>query len=141
MLKFGARAEFGLLVSATLLVAGLRAEVVMAQTREYNPIPLQAGKQISDTLSKQDIPLGQGEFARDYVVNLKAGDRVEIGLTSASFDTIISLLAADGSTVGENDDGPSGTTDSLLRVRITKSGDYTVRIHAFGRQAEGRFYP
>ena len=107
------------------MASGLKS--VIAQTREYNPIPLPTGKQILDTLSNQDIPLGQGGFARDYIVSLKAGDQVEIELASTRFDTIVSLLAADGSTVGENDDGPDGTTNSLLRVRITKSGEYTVQ--------------
>ncbi len=139
MLKLSyARAGFAL-VSVTVLVVSLRAGAASVQTREYNPIPLQADQQILDTLSNQDIPLGQNGFARDYIVSLKAGDRVEIQLASTQFDTVVSLLAADGSTVGENDDGPDGTTNSLLRVRITKSGEYIVRVHGFVKQAEGRF--
>ncbi len=42
----------------------------------------------------------------------------------------VSLLASDGSTVGENDDGPDGTTNSLLVVSIFKTGIYTVRVRA-----------
>jgi len=62
-----------------------------------------------------------------------------IELTSESFDSIVTLLAPDGSTVGENDDGPDGTTNSLLFTRITKPGTYVVRVRAFGETGVGPF--
>ncbi len=109
-------------------------EMISATTRSrvYEPIPLPISKPIADTLSALDIPLGQGGFARDYVVGLTAGDQVVIELKSERFDTFVSLLASDGSTLGENDDGPDGTTNSLLDVCIPKSGNYTVRVQASG---------
>jgi hypothetical protein len=33
--------------------------------------------------------------------------------------------------VGENDDGPDGTTNSLLFARISEAGTYTVRVQAY----------
>ncbi|MBR8832471.1 MAG: PPC domain-containing protein [Stigonema ocellatum SAG 48.90 = DSM 106950] len=107
-----------------------------AITRVYDPIPLPISKPISDMLSSLDIPLGQGGFARDYIVNLSVGDQVVIELKSERFDTFVSLLASDGSTVGENDDGPDGTTNSLLIVSIPKSDTYTVRVQASGEAKE-----
>lgn len=104
----------------------------MTKSRVYEPIPLAISKPIADTLSALDIPLGQGGFARDYLVSLKAGDQVVIELKSERFDTFVSLLASDGSTVDENDNGPDGTTNSLLDVCIPKSGNYTVRVRASG---------
>jgi len=122
-----------LIVPASLFAVGLSALVASAQVQEYKPISLlQFGKELKDTLSNKDIPTGQGGFARDYIVNLAAGDQVVIELKSDSFDTIVTLLAANGSTVGENDDGPDGTSNSLLFARIVKSGKYIVRVHAFG---------
>jgi hypothetical protein len=70
---------------------------------------------------------------------LSAGDQVAIDLTSESFDTILTLLASDGSTVGENDDGPDGSTNSLLFTRITEAGRYIVRVRAFGATSGGAF--
>jgi hypothetical protein len=105
----------------------------------YNPIRVSPANEISDTLSEKDIPTGQGGFARDYQVYLEAGDQVAIDLMSDSFDTIITLLADDGSTIAENDDGPDGTTNSLLFTRITKSGDYIVRVRSFGEATGGTF--
>ena len=111
----------------------------VAQSKLYSPISLPATGAVSDRLSEKDIPNGQGGFARDYSIKLNAGDNVVIDLTSDSFDTIVTLLGPDGSTVGENDDGPDGTTNSLLFARITKTGMYVVRVHAFGETGVGPF--
>jgi len=128
-----------LVVPATLLAVGISATTAVAQSKLYNPVPLPPSNQVSDTLSQKDIPTGQGGFARDYSVKLNAGDNLVIELTSDSFDAIVTLLAPDGSTVGENDDGPDGTTNSLLFTRITKPGTYVVRVRAFGETGVGPF--
>ena len=122
-----------------LLALSTNSLLAKAQNNFYNPISLTSGEEISDTLSDQDIPTGEGGFARDYVVTLNQGDNVAVDLTSDSFDTIITLLAADGSTVAENDDGPDGSTNSLLFTRITESGTYIVRVKAFGDTGVGIF--
>jgi hypothetical protein len=110
-----------------------------AQTRFYNPIPLIPGTSITDKLTEKDIPTGQGGFARDYVLEVKEGSQLAIDLTSDNFDTIVSLLAADGSTVAENDDGPDGSTNSLLFIRVARSGTYYIRVRSFGEVAGGNF--
>jgi hypothetical protein len=117
-----------------------RMSMETANSRVYEPIPLLISEPITDTLSHLDIPLGQGGFARDYTVSLSAGDQLVIELKSQRFDTFVSLLAADGSTLGENDDGPDGTTNSWLVVYIPASGNYTVRVQASGKnKAVGPF--
>jgi hypothetical protein len=136
---FAVRLSQVLLVSATLLTVGMSAKTVIAQSKLYSPIPLPANNQVDDKLTEKDIPTGQGGFARDYLVKLFAGDNVAVELTSDSFDTIVTMLAPDGSTVGENDDGPDGTTNSLLFTRITKTGMYIIRVHAFGETGTGHF--
>ena len=127
-----------LLWALPLVLAGLSAPA-QAQLRFYNPIPLTPGKAVSDKLSTQDVPTGQGGFARDYVVQLQAGSQLAIDLTSDNFDSMVTLLSADGSTVAENDDGPDGTTNSLLFTRITKTGTYYIRVRAFGEVAGGNY--
>jgi hypothetical protein len=112
---------------------------VRAQNDLYNPIPIPERNQVSDTLTDQDIPTGEGGFARDYTIELSAGDQVAIDLISDSFDTIVTLLASDGSTIAENDDGPDGTTNSLLFSRITETGTYIIRVRAFGETGGGPF--
>ena len=122
-----------------LLALGLKGLPVVAQLGVYNPVTLPSDQEVSDQLSQQDIPTGDGGFARDYLVDLEEGDQVAIDLTSDDFDTIVLLLADDGSTVAENDDGPDGTTNSLLFARITEEGRYIVRVRAFGETGGGNF--
>jgi hypothetical protein len=124
-------AELSLLLAVPLLVVSVSPITSVAQGKLYSPLP-----QVFRYLIRSQIKifrLGRG-FARDYSVKLYAGDHVAIELTSDSFDTIVTLLAPNGSTVGENDDGPDGTTNSLLFVRITETGTYIVRVHALVKQ-------
>ncbi len=48
-------------------------------------------------------------------------------------------MDTNGTTVAENDDGPDGSTNSLLFTRITKAGTYIVRVQAFGETTGGNF--
>jgi hypothetical protein len=115
------------------------APALAQSSKVYEPIPISPGKQVTDKLSNKDIPTGQSGFARDYVLQLKEGDQLAIDLTSENFDTIVTLMGADGATVAENDDGPDGSTNSLLFTRISKTGTYYIRVRAFGELAGGNF--
>ncbi|GAB4343755.1 MAG: hypothetical protein Fur0042_06980 [Cyanophyceae cyanobacterium] len=106
---------------------------------QYEPIPLPANDAIEDTLSEKDIPNGQGSFARDYSVQLNAGDRVEIELSSDHFDTVLWLMAPDGSIMAENDDYEPGIPNSRLSARIEKSDTYTIRVQGYGNTTGGPF--
>jgi len=125
----------------TTLTLGLNAPLGRAQERApiYNPMPLPSNNQVTDTLTTEDIPTGSGGFARDYLVTLEAGDQVVMDLSSEQFDTILTLIAPDGTAIGQNDDGPDGTTNSLLFTRVTEAGNYIVRVSPFGGQGQGEF--
>ncbi|MCC0176538.1 PPC domain-containing protein [Waterburya agarophytonicola K14] len=118
---------------------GLQTLPTQAQSKIYDPPSITSEETISDILTENDIPTGEGGFARDYHVQLDKGDQVAIDLTSDNFDSMVMLIAADGSKVAENDDGPDGTTNSLLFSRITEAGKYIVRVRAFGDTSGGKF--
>mgnify|MGYP001803972709 FL=1 len=127
-----------LLIPTALLTLGiLSAKGAGAQI--YNPVDLAGGREVNDTLTESDIPTGVGGFARDYSVELFEGDQITIDVISEEFDTLVSLLGDDGTTVSENDDGPDGSTNSLLFARIAKSGQYTVRVRSYAGQGTGAF--
>jgi len=114
------------------------APLAMAQSRTgYQPFPLPPSGQINDTLTDKDIPTGQKGFARDYVITLQEGDRLEVSLSSQAFDPIVSLLDQKGDVIGENDDAEG--SDSLLFIKIRKSGTYTIRVQSFGGSSGGKF--
>jgi hypothetical protein len=105
----------------------------------YKPLSLSIDKDVLGTLSDRDIPLGDGGFARDYAIQLNAGDQVAIDLISDNFDPVVSLLTKEGKTVGKNDDGPDGTSNSLLFARVKKTGSYLVRVQGFSDTSGGNF--
>lgn len=128
-------------LAATIAFGTLGLQTLSAQagSKIYDPPSITSEKAISDTLTENDIPTGEGGFARDYHVQLEKGDQVAIDLTSDNFDSMVMLIAADGATIAENDDGPDGTTNSLLFSRITEAGKYIVRVRAFGETSGGKF--
>lgn len=132
--------KFRSLLAPALLLSmgftGLAATRAAAQL--YNPIPLES-TEVSDELSNTDIPTGFGGFAKDYVVDLEAGDQVTVDAVSEEFDTLVTLMDANGLIVNENDDGPDGSTNSLLFARITESGKYTVRVRSYAGDGAGPF--
>lgn len=139
MIKVAARL-CQIIFHTTLLAIGIGGTAsAVAQNKLYNPVVLPPSNQVSDTLSEKDIPTGEGGFARDYLVRFVKGDNVAIDLSSDSFDSIITLMTPEGSTIAENDDGPDGSTNSLLFTRITKTGNYIVRVRSFGETGVGAF--
>jgi Bacterial pre-peptidase C-terminal domain len=105
----------------------------------YKPIQLIPNGEVKDTLSDRDIPTGDGGFARDYTIQLGAGEQIAIDLTSDNFDTVVYLVNAEGKTIGKNDDGPDGSSNSLLFTRIKDAGIYIIRVQGFGDTSSGEF--
>jgi len=126
-------------IAAAAIIAGFGMTPAAQAQNLYNPSTFPSSGSINGVLSDTDIPTGAGGFAYDYVVNLNEGDRVELESFSDSFDTILTLIAPDGSMVSENDDGPDGSTNSLLYTRISSTGRYTIRVRAFGAAGTGPF--
>jgi len=123
----------------TILIIGIlfwANSMAIAQSF-YQPRTLTNGK-VSDILSDRDIPNGLKGFAKDYKIEVMVDDRLEIVANSNSFDTVVTLLNQEGNAIAENDDGVIGT-DSLLFVKIPKSGKYTVRVQSFGGSRGGKF--
>ncbi len=105
----------------------------------YAPIPLPINGEVRAVLSERDIPTGDGGFARDYLIQLIAGEQIAIDLSSEAFDTVVILLDRQGKTIGKNDDGPDGTTNSLLLMRIKDTGTYVIRVQGFGATSSDEF--
>jgi hypothetical protein len=118
---------------------GLQTLPAQAESKMYNPPAITSETEVSDTLTVDDIPTGDGGFARDYLVELEKGDQVTIDLNSDNFDAMVMLIAGDGAKVAENDDGPDGSTNSLLFSRITEGGKYIVRVRAYGDTSGGDY--
>ncbi len=137
--KFVLRWYHAVCVIISVLSIGLKTLPAKAQLKLYSPALLSSEQEITDRLSEEDIPTGEGGFARDYFIDLNKGDQVAVDLVSDDFDTIVMLIGADGTKIGENDDGADGSTNSLLFTRIEENGRYIVRVRAFGDTSGGKF--
>lgn len=113
--------------------------LLITQSKIYNPIPISENQAINDQLTADDIPTGDGGFARDYYILLQKGEQIAIDLISDEFDSIVVLMSEDGTTIAENDDAPDSSTNSLLFTRIAKTGKYIIRVRAFGQTGNGNF--
>lgn len=127
------------ILSSLILLSHPFTFPVFSQTIIYNPIPLQENQLIRDRLTPNDIPTGEGGFARDYTVNLEKGDQIAVDLMSDNFDTVVTLIGEDGTTIAENDDAPDSDSNSLLFTRIAETGKYIIRVKAFGATGNGDF--
>ncbi|MBE9221177.1 PPC domain-containing protein [Cyanobacterium stanieri LEGE 03274] len=129
----------GLLTLGFILPSIIYKAQAQPSQQVYNPIAIEHNRMVQDILSPSDIPTGEGGFARDFFINLKRGDQIVIDVTSEEFDTVVVLMKEDGSTVGENDDAPDGTTNSLLFTRIMDDGKYIIRVSSFALSGNGSF--
>ncbi len=128
-----------LLAPTFLLSTGLSLGLSdRASAQMYSPLAI-SSDEIKDTLTTSDIPTGTGGFARDYTITLESGDQITIDAISEEFDTLITLMDGNGIVVNENDDGPDGSTNSLLFARISESGKYIVRVRSYAGGGEGPF--
>jgi hypothetical protein len=117
----------------------LKTITLLSDRSVYNPQALPMNGEVRETLSDRDIPTGEGGFARDYSIQLTPGDQIAVDLTSENFDTVVMLINYQGKTIGKNDDGPDGTSNSLLFTRIKDAGTYYIRVQGFGETSSGEF--
>ncbi len=112
-----------------------------AQVRSdvYKPNAIASGLDINDILTDKDIPTGQKGFARDYAIAAQKDERLEITVTSGSFDTVLSLIDSKGEIIAENDDAVGDSTNSLIFFKVRQSGNYTIRVSSFGGSSGGKF--
>lgn len=105
----------------------------------YKSTPISSGVEINDILTDKDIPTGQKGFARDYEISAQKDERLEITVSSGSFDTVLSLLDSKGEVIAENDDALGDSTNSLIYFKVRQSGNYTIRVSSFGGSSGGKF--
>ncbi len=61
-----------------------------------------------------------------YVFNGRAGDVIDITLTSDDFDTVLHVFASGGERIAADDDGGGSTNSALTGVELTEDGVYLV---------------
>lgn len=100
----------------------------------YNVNPITIGDNIVSGTGT--VPPGGSD---DFTFPGTAGECVQISVSAnpgtPSFDSIIELIAPDGSSVITQDTG----TDEVLVIGLEQTGTYTVRVTQFGTQTGGMY--
>ena len=132
---------FAVAIAIALTVSTVSTPESAAQIRSavYKPTAIASGIDINDILTDKDIPTGQKGFARDYAIAAQKDERLEITVTSGSFDTVLSLIDSKGEVIAENDDAVGEGTNSMIFFKVHQSGNYTIRVSSFGGSSGGKF--
>lgn len=74
-----------------------------------------------------------------YRLSGQAGDRLEVNVTSAEFDTYLILQDAEGNTIAENDDRMPGDSNSRLTAILPAAETYQVIVTGFSEEGRGLY--
>lgn len=119
---------FSVLALSTLLTV-TAANQAFAQT----PVNATAGQ-----LSAQLPVDGQGRHIDRRVVNLTAGQQIQITVASDEFDTMVRVFSPSNQLVTENDDGEDGT-NSLATFTAAQTGAYRIEITSYRAGETGSY--
>jgi len=90
-------------------------------------------------LENGDGQLESGEFQDIYRFAGRAGQELDLRMTSADFDPYLLLSGPDGFTA-QNDDDPAGDTrDSRLLVRLPATGEYLIGATSYEPGERGAY--
>jgi hypothetical protein len=109
---------------------------------EYEIVPCQPagtltlGQQVAGELTHSDCMNGPWYYD-DWLLTLAEPTSVRIDLTSSQFDTWLEVRDANGSLVGQDDDGGEGLNSRLILA--LPAGEYAVRATTFHTGATGSY--
>ncbi|MFI4859384.1 MAG: redoxin domain-containing protein [Phycisphaerales bacterium JB063] len=90
----------------------------------------------TDVLDEGDDTTADGKFVQTFEVELEAGERYRVDVSSDDFDTYLKIEAPSGELL-ENDDADG--TNSRVNIRVAEAGVYTVHVTSYGQGESGGF--
>ncbi|HEX8831336.1 MAG TPA: PPC domain-containing protein [Longimicrobium sp.] len=100
------------------------------------PRPVQLGLAVQGTLADTDAVEEEDDTYYDsYVFRGRAGQRLQVEMSSDSFDTFLKLgRMENGQFVSKStdDDGAGEGTNSRMRVTLEENGEYIIRANSLG---------
>ena len=125
----------------TVEAAGGGARPAPGRPAPSGAATIAAGQTLRGTLARGDRMLSDSSYFDEYVYRGSPGERIEIVLQSADFDTYLRWgRLADGRFTEEaNDDDGGGGTNSRLVATVGGSGTYAIHANAFGAGETGSY--
>ena len=101
------------------------------------------GDSVDGQLDATDGPNDAGQAADSYRFSGRAGQRIQVEMSSSTFDTYLELFSIDGASgamtsLTTNDDGGEGT-DSRLTYTLATDGEYRIEARGFSGDATGAY--
>jgi hypothetical protein len=98
------------------------------------------GQHVSGRLGQGDPQLRSGEYVNSWTLSGRAGDRVEIALTSDQFDPYV-MITGPGGFSGFNDDDPdgNGALNSRLVTTLPTDGVYEITATSYAPGETGAY--
>jgi hypothetical protein len=81
-----------------------------------------------------------GRHIQTLSISIYAGQDVDVGLQSLSFDPMLWVLGPDGTMVASNDDAPGEGLNSRVRFRAMTAGYYRVVVTSYAPGATGAYH-
>lgn len=98
--------------------------------------PLRIGETVRGALAETDAVLEEDEtFYDSYTIQGRPGQRLQVEMSSDSFDTYLNLGRMEGGefvSKSTDDDGAGEGTNSRMRVTLDESGEYILRANSMG---------
>jgi len=139
-------------LSATSFEAGETGRYSLSVTRadagasRPDPTPgaatgaIAVGEQVRGSLGEGDAQLRSGEYVNTFTLRGRAGERVEIALTSDQFDPFL-MLSGPGGFSTFNDDDPTGNggLNSRLITTLPADGAYEITATSYAPGESGDY--
>jgi uncharacterized protein (TIGR03437 family) len=96
------------------------------------------GANVSGAIAAGDLQTSAGDYLDGYWFAGVAGDRVQVRMNSAAFDSLLLLNRNNGDTIGF-DDNSGGGRDALLSMTLPETGVYVVIATPFAPGVTGAY--
>ncbi|TAF55930.1 MAG: hypothetical protein EAZ61_03790 [Oscillatoriales cyanobacterium] len=100
------------------------------------PLNIQQNGSLQDS---DNVLPSDGSLFDAYEFMGRAGQTIDIRLTSAEFDTYLILVDESGAPIEQNDDASNTTTNSFLRITLPRTGPYSVYVNSFDASGRGNY--
>jgi hypothetical protein len=109
---------------------------------DWSPVEVRAGDRIDADLTLADAVFAEDTHFDEYEIDVTAGQRLLITLSSAEFDTYLSVERRIGDEVEEidsSDDAPGLGTNSQIDLTFAESGTYTIVASSYAPDTAGAY--
>lgn len=120
-------------------------EIALAQGSALTPaarVPIGMGQTVTGALATSDARLeGDDTFYDLYRFTGRAGQRVEVVMTSTAFDAYLALGRMENGElqVEESDDDGAGESNARIRATLDESGEYVIRANSLNEGETGAY--